>query len=252
MAKGTAVKLFFGLAIIATSVGLYLTYGHLLTLDSLKQHQRAIHGRIEVHPVQAALCYLFVMVCVIGLTCPGATVLSFAGGVLFPQPWASVLAYLGFVLGATVSYAMVTFLLRDMMQERIGSSSALYRRFETNMQDNAFFYLVAARYCFVFPFWFVNAASALVGVEIRTFLAATSVSCVPGAVVYTSAGGLLSGILDKVSNTSEINTKELIYMAMAEPHIVYLLVSLAVVLVLLVVMRRYQVRMEAEKASKTA
>lgn len=246
------IRLLIGIGVVATSVGLYIRYGDLLTLESLKRNQRAIHLRIEAQPVVAGLCYVLVMVCVIGLTCPGATMLSLSGGVLFPQPYASFLAYTGFVIGATVSYAMVTFVLRDMMRERLAASSSLYKRFEANMQDNAFFYLVAARYCFVFPFWFVNAASALVGVNLITFMAASSLSCIPGAVVYTSAGGVLSGILEKVTDTGEINTKDLIYTAMTEPRVAYLLLSIAAVLVILVFLQRAQARMEKAKAGKSS
>lgn len=55
----------------------------------------------------------------------------------------------------------------------------------------------------VFPFFFVNGAAALVGVRCRTFIAATSVSCVPGSVIYTTAGGALANLLHKMSDDEE-------------------------------------------------
>ena len=55
----------------------------------------------------------------------------------------------------------------------------------------------------VFPFFFVNGAAALVGVRCRTFIAATSVSCIPGSVIYTTAGGALANLLHKMSDEED-------------------------------------------------
>lgn len=188
---------------------------------------------VDANPRAAPLCYIGSLICVIGLTCPGATMLSFIGGVLFKQPYASCYAYIGYIIGATISYFVTTFILGDYMRRRLAAKSQLYQKFEANVRRNAFAYLVAARYTMVFPFFFVNAAAALVGVRCRTFIAATSVSCVPGAVIYTTAGGALANLLHKTGEQDVVNKSELIWLALADPNVKVCLGGVSVALSIL-------------------
>jgi len=207
------------IAVVGVSAGLYLKFGELLTVANLKRNHTAILELVDAHPVLAPLCYIGTLVTVIGLTCPGATMLSFIGGVLFKQPYASAYAYVGYIVGATISYFVTSFILGDFMRRRLAEKSSLYKKFEANVRRNAFMYLVAARYTMVFPFFFVNAAAALVGVDCRTFIAATSVSCVPGSVIYTTAGGALANLLHSLGNDAEVDKTQLLWMAMKDPNV---------------------------------
>ncbi|CAJ1377643.1 unnamed protein product [Effrenium voratum] len=171
--------------VVSTSIGLYLRFSHLLTIASLRRNHDSVITLVDQNPIIAPLCYIGVLITVIGITCPGATMLSLLGGVLFKQPYASLYAYCGYIVGATISYFVTTFVLGDYMRKRLAANSQLYQKFEANVRNNAFAYLVAARYTMVFPFFFVNGAAALVGVRCRTFIAATSVSCIPGSAPLT-------------------------------------------------------------------
>merc|ERR1719277_2651481 len=154
-------------AVVGTSVCLYAKFHHLLTIASLRRNHGAVLAVVAANPRLAPLCYIGTLVLVIGLTCPGATMLSFVGGVLFEQPYASVYAYIGYIIGASISFLVTSFILGDFMRRRLAAKSQLYKKFEANIHQNAFLYLVIARYTMVFPFFFVNAAAALVGVRRR-------------------------------------------------------------------------------------
>ncbi|CAL1150304.1 unnamed protein product [Cladocopium goreaui] len=208
-----------GASVVSTSIGLYLRFHHLLSIASLRRNHDSIVEMVDQHPVLAPLCYIGVLVAVIGITCPGATMLSFLGGVLFKQPYASMYAYIGYIVGATISYFVTTFVLGDYMRKRLAANSQLYQKFEANVRRNAFAYLVAARYTMVFPFFFVNGAAALVGVRCRTFIAATSVSCIPGSVIYTTAGGALANLLHKMTDDEELDKSQLIWAALSDSNV---------------------------------
>eukprot|EP00928_Gymnodinium_smaydae_P070464 TRINITY_DN54292_c0_g1_i1.p1 TRINITY_DN54292_c0_g1~~TRINITY_DN54292_c0_g1_i1.p1 ORF type:complete len:272 (+),score=48.66 TRINITY_DN54292_c0_g1_i1:29-817(+) len=234
---GGGARLLLLLCVAGTSAFLYVKYHHLLTVEALKQNHTYILGLVAENPRLAPCCYIMTLVVVIGLTCPGATMLSFVGGVLFPQPYASAYAYVGYILGASISFFVASFILGDCLQRRLRKSS-LWTKFERNVRKNAFVYLVAARYTMVFPFFFVNAAAAIVGVRWRTFAAATSVSCIPGSVVYTAAGGALASLLHQVDG--DVDKSQLIWMALADPNVRVCLGALTVVSGCMIVARLMQ------------
>lgn len=230
-------RLLLGFVVLTVSVGLYIRFIHLLEIASLRRNHSAILELVAANPQLAPLCYIGTLVVVIGLTCPGATMLSFIGGILFQQPYASIYAYIGYIIGATISYFVTSFVLGDFMRRRLAANSQLYQKFEVNVRRNAFVYLVAARYTMVFPFFFVNAAAALVGVPVSTFVAASSVSCVPGAVIYTTAGGALANLLHKMGDDEALDKTQLIIAALYDPNVKICLAALSVALTVLVIVR---------------
>jgi len=241
--------------VICISALLYIRFHHLLTIASLRRHHTEVLDLVEAHPRLAPMCYIGTLILVIGITCPGATMLSFIGGILFKQPYASCYAYIGYIVGASISYLVTSFILGDVMRRRLAENSQLYQKFEANVRRNAFAYLVAARYTMVFPFFFVNAAAALVGVRWRIFVAATSVSCIPGAVIYTTAGGALANLLHKIGDDDVVDKTELIWLALKDPNVKICLVGLSIALVVVASVHLLQSRgsssaSSAEKADK--
>jgi len=250
---GGVGRLFLLAMVVGVSATLYIKFHHLLTISSLRLNHSVALDMVAANPVLAPMCYIGVLVVVIGLTCPGATMLSFIGGIFFEQPYASMYAYVGYIVGATISFFVTTFILGDYMRRRLSSMSSLFSKFETNVRRNAFVYLVAARYTMVFPFFFVNAAAALVGVNWRTFVAATSISCIPGAVVYTTAGRALASMLHKLGDKDDIDKSELLWMAFGDPNVRACLGALSCVLVVLGIVRVCTGKQDAEgeKAQKS-
>ncbi|CAE8706642.1 unnamed protein product [Polarella glacialis] len=237
---------------VGMSAGLYIQFHHLLTVSSLRRNHSLILEMVDANPVLAPACYIGTLITVIGLTCPGATMLSFLGGILFKQPYASLYAYLGYIVGATISYFVTTLVLGDYMRRKLAANSPLFTKFEANVRRNAFAYLVAARYTMVFPFFFVNAAAALVGVPCRTFMAATSVSCIPGAVIYTTAGGALSNLLHKMGDDDVLDKSKLIWMALEDPNVKICLAGVTFAMVVLAIIKYFTVDDEKEGSAQDA
>mmetsp|Transcript_69384 Transcript_69384/g.166365 ORF Transcript_69384/g.166365 Transcript_69384/m.166365 type:complete len:266 (+) Transcript_69384:116-913(+) len=231
--KGMALRLFFGACVIGLSGILYVKFHHLLSISELRRNHSAMVAWVDDHPQLAPAAYIGTLILVIGITCPGATMLSFVGGIFFKQPYASVYAYCGYIVGATVSFFLNSFVIGDFMRRRLANKSGLYKKFEANAKRNAFVYLVVARYTMVFPFFFVNAAAALVGVRWKTFVAATSVSCIPGSVIYTTAGGALANLLHKMADTEKLDKSELMWMAVQDKNVQVCLAGVSIALCIL-------------------
>lgn len=215
-------KLLFLLPVVFIVVYTFVNFRQYFTLSYLAKNHEKLRLTVEGNFLPAAAAYVVTMALVIGLTVPGATFLSFAGGVLFPQPFAALFAYLGYVSGAALSFLVVTFLISDLPHLQKLKTQPTYHKFEKNVRKNAFLYLIVARFTFVFPFWFVNSVSALVGLKFRTFLLATNVSVIPGSIVYTSAGRSLTNLFMTISSAEDvekIDMKALVWQTLADPNI---------------------------------
>jgi len=180
---------------------LYINYAKYLTIQSLKDNHKILSDHIEANPTSSALLYVGIMTTIIGLTLPGTTAMSFAGGVLFKQPQACFLAYLGYVLGATSSYFLVRFVFGDFFRQKVANFSSLFEQFQKRVVGQSAavvtMQVILARYMVVFPFWFTNASAAILGIPAPVYIGATAVAVIPGAWLYTQAGIVLTTMLNE-------------------------------------------------------
>jgi len=241
------LRVLLGACVVGISGVLYLKFHHLLSIQELRRNHTAMVAWADDNPTAAPAAYIGTLILVIGITCPGATMLSFIGGIFFKQPYASIYAYCGYIVGATVSFFLNSFVIGDFMRRRLADKSDLYKKFEANARRNAFAYLVVARYTMVFPFFFVNAAAALVGVRWRTFVAATSLSCIPGSVIYTTAGGALANLLHKMADSEKFDKSQLMWMAVQDRNVQVCLAGVSVALCILATVQFLQKGKETVK-----
>lgn len=225
------LKLLLAVLVVAVPVVTAVYCRHMFTLVALKANYILLKQFVESHFAAAALSYLAAMTVNIALTIPGATTMSLAGGVLFPQPYASVLAYCGYIIGASLSYSLVHGLLASYVRSVISTESELFKTFERNVHKNALLYIILARYTVVFPFWFVNGAAAIIGVPFRTFFLATCIAVIPGSVLYTSAGSAISGIIMQMDSKAlqGLSTWEILYKAVINNRELQLCLGLLVI-----------------------
>eukprot|EP00400_MALV-I_sp_L67-5_P001280 gene1280-421_t len=180
---------------------LYMNFAKYLTIQSLKENHHRLQAFIEETPTSSALAYVTVMTTLIGLTLPGTTAMSFAGGVLFKQPQACLLAYLGYVFGATASYTLVRFVFGDFFRKKVAGFSGMFAEFQRRVVEQSpavvTMQVILARYMIVFTFWFTNASAALLGSSAPLYIGATAIAVMPGAWLYTQAGIVLSTMLNE-------------------------------------------------------
>ena len=184
------------LAVIAMLFGAVVAYygfdlGRYLSLDYFKSQQAAIEAWRAAQPGKAALAYFLAYVAVTGLSLPGATVMTLAGGAIFGLVWGTVLVSFASTAGATLAFLASRFLLRDWVQRRFG---ARLRAVNAGVEREGGFYLFTLRLVPVFPFFVINLAMGLTALRTWTFYWVSQVGMFLGTIVYVNAGTQLAKI----------------------------------------------------------
>ena len=163
--RGGRLALF---AAIAALVAAYFAFdlGRFLSLEYFKSQQAALEAFVRANPLQAAAAYFAVYVAVTGLSLPGATILTLAGGAVFGLPWGLVIVSFASTIGATLAFLASRFLLRDWVQAKFGDK---LKPINEGVAKEGAFYLFALRLVPAFPFFVVNLVMGLTPMLTATY-----------------------------------------------------------------------------------
>ena len=165
--------------------------GRFLSLDYFRTQQEALETFAHANPLQAGAAFLAIYVVATGLSLPGATILTLAGGAIFGLVWGTVLASFASTIGATLAFLASRFLLRDWVQARFGEK---LKPINEGVAREGAFYLFALRLVPAFPFFVVNLVMGLTPIHAATYYWVSQVGMLAGTVVYVYAGTQLAGI----------------------------------------------------------
>lgn len=187
-------------AVVIALVSAFFTLGwhRYLSLDNLQSHRAMLAAGVAAHPVAAATVYFVAYVAMAGLSLPGATILTLAGGAIFGFGWGLVLVSFASTIGATLAFLFARFLLQEGVRRRFGARLA---PIDAGIRRDGAFYLFALRLVPAFPFFIVNLLMGLTPIRVGTFYWVSQVGMLPATVVYVYAGTQigqltsLSGIL---------------------------------------------------------
>lgn len=183
--------------LLGLSVGLgiatffYLDLGRYLSLDGLKSNRDHLLAFTDANYTLAVALFIVAYCFVVGLSLPGGTIMTLAGGFLFGSVWATLYVNVGATVGATLAFLVARYLLRDWVERKFGSRLGAI---QDGFTKNAFSYLVTLRLIPLFPFFLVNMVSGLTRVSVGTYVAATSLGIIPGSFVFAYAGRQLGTI----------------------------------------------------------
>src|SRR5690349_12580346 len=90
------------LLVVLAAVFFAFDLGRFFTLDALKAERASFAAYHDAHPLLAAAAYFALYVVVTGLSLPGATVLTLAGGAIFGLVLGTLLVSFASAIGATV------------------------------------------------------------------------------------------------------------------------------------------------------
>lgn len=192
-AGGTRVAKIAIVAVVACAIGLFffLDLGRYLSLEALKANRDHLLAFTEANYPTAVVLFILLYVAVAGLSLPGATILTLAGGFLFDVVPAVLYVNIGATTGATLAFLAARYVLRDWVERKFG---AWLEPLQQGFARNAFTYLLTLRLIPLFPFFVVNLVSGLTRVHVGTYVAATALGIVPGSFVYAYAGRQLGAI----------------------------------------------------------
>ncbi|MDD2722899.1 MAG: FAD-dependent oxidoreductase [Methylovulum sp.] len=179
------------LAIIAVAITVFFAVGghHYLTLDMLKTQQDSLFAYRDAHRQLTIALYGLIYIIVTGLSLPGATVMTLAGGALFGLLWGTVIVSFASTMGATLAFLAARFLFREQIQARFGDR---LKTINEGMAKDGAFYLFTLRLVPLFPFFIINLVMGLTAINTRTFYAVSQIGMLAGTLVYVNAGTQLA------------------------------------------------------------
>ena len=185
-------KLVLLLLLAALAVAFFaLDLGRFLNLAYLRESQTSFAQLYAESPWVVRGAYFAVYVAVAALSLPGAGLLTLAGGAIFGLGWGLLIVSFASSIGATLSFWMARFVLRDMVQARFGQRLAEINR---GVERDGALYLLSLRLVFVVPFFVINLAMGLTTIRAWTFYWVSQVGMLAGTAVIVNAGTQLASI----------------------------------------------------------
>jgi uncharacterized membrane protein YdjX (TVP38/TMEM64 family) len=192
-----------GLALVALVVVARLTgLSGYIGLDGLDRLRAWIVGFGVVAPIVFVAIYAVATVAFL----PG-TPLSLLAGLVFGPVFGALWAVIGATIGATLSFLVGRYAARGVV-EGWTTSNERVRRLDEGVERHGWRMLILTRLVPVFPFNLQNYAYGLTGIGLGTYVLLTAVCIVPGAAVYTFAGGSLASV-------RENSTQAFVYLGVA-------------------------------------
>ncbi len=179
----------------------YFDLQHFLTLSSLKSQQTIISNYCNTHPVMAIAIYALFYIAVTGLSLPGATILTLAGGALFGLYWGTLIVSFASSIGATLAFLAARFLFRDVVHNKFGDR---LNTIEEGIARDGAYYLFTLRLVPLFPFFVINLLMGITQLKTITFYWVSQAGMLAGTLVYVNAGTQLakleslSGVLSPI------------------------------------------------------
>ncbi len=164
-------------------------WGRLLTLANLQAQHAEILAFRQSQPMLAVMVYALVYIAVTGLSLPGATILTLAGGALFGLFWGTLIVSFASSIGATLAFLAARYVFRDAVQARFAQRLPLLN---AGLAQDGAWYLFTLRLVPLFPFFMINLAMGLSNLPTRTFYAVSQVGMLAGTLVYVNAGTQLA------------------------------------------------------------
>jgi uncharacterized membrane protein YdjX (TVP38/TMEM64 family) len=181
------------LSVIVILIAIFFIFDlqRYLTLDALKSQRVAIESYRSAHSGMAIILYFLIYVAVTGLSLPGATVLTLAGGAVFGLFWGTLVVSFASSIGATLAFLAARFLFRDAVKSRFATH---LQAIDEGVNRDGGFYLFGLRLVPLFPFFMINLAMGLTAIKTSTFYWVSQVGMLAGTLVYVNAGTQLAKI----------------------------------------------------------
>jgi len=215
--------------VAASALAFAFDLHHLLSFETLQQHDRMLRDAVADRPFWTAVGYTVVYALVVATALPAAVLMTITGGYLFGIWLGGSLA----VTGATLGAVGIFLVAGTSFGRRLGAgTSPRLERLRKGFQKDAFSYLFILRLLPILPFLVASVVAALFGVSFRIFVLATVLGMLPGSFVYAGVGNGLGAI---ITRGEEPNLDILL-----EPEILGPLLGLAALALLPVVYRKLQ------------
>ena len=166
----------------------YTFLNNIFTFENLNFYFHEMANYIKNNYILAALIYLIIYFLVVIFCLPFAWFITISGAMLFGWIAGSILSVLAAGTGACIVFLLAKSYMVVLFKSKMPNSKGKYNKFKKEINKNAFFYLLSVRLMPIFPFVFINVASAIIGVKFRIFVITTFVGIIPGSIIYSLLG----------------------------------------------------------------
>src|SRR5215470_12608417 len=175
------------LVVVVAASGVVVAMGwhRELSFETLALHHQALQDFIMRHELSAVAAYIALYIAVVALSVPAGIFLTVAGGILFGVVLGGVAATIGATIGAICIFLIAKSAVGEHLVRRAGP---LAEKLAQGFRADAFSYLLFLRLVPIFPFWLVNLVSALAGVRLASFAAATALGIIPATFAFAFVG----------------------------------------------------------------
>ena len=183
------------LGVIGLALAAFFALGgpDYVSVDSLRDNRDALAALVADNFLLVFLGFIALYALLVGISFPGAGLLSIFGGFLFGTLTGAAGIVVGATLGATAIFLAARYALGDALRARAGPYMA---KFEDGLKENELSYLFILRLVPLFPFFIVNIVPALFGVRLRNYVLSTLLGIIPGSLVYASVGAGIGAVFD--------------------------------------------------------
>jgi len=191
--KASYKKRFTLLVIILATIAIIRFAGvdSYLTFENLQANKYRLQQIVEGNYLQSAGGYVLLYIVVVAFSIPGATILTLSGGFLFGVLWGAIYVNAGATTGAALAFLFCRYVAGEWVQNKYGDK---LNKFNKELEENGYRYLLALRLIPVFPFFLINIFAGMTKISWRTFMWTTTLGILPGSLVYVFAGSQLKAI----------------------------------------------------------
>ncbi len=192
----SGLKLWWPLIALATImvVAYSLGWHKYLSIKLLAENREFYSNFVTENWLWAVLAYAGVYALTTALSLPVGAILTIIGGFLFGWVVAGSVTVFSATAGATLVFVVAKSTLGEFLRQKAGP---FVKKLTEGFNNDAFGYLMFLRLVPVFPFWLVNIAPALFGVNLRTYLITTFLGIIPGTFSIALLGSGLGSVIDK-------------------------------------------------------
>ena len=191
---GKLVGIGFALAAVVV-VARFTSLTGYLSLDGLDRLRDWIDGFGAVAPIVFIAIYVVATVAFL----PGAP-LSLLAGLVFGPVFGTMWAVIGATIGATLSFLVGRYAARGLVEGWTANNERV-KRLDEGVERQGWRMLLITRLVPVFPFNLQNYAYGITRIGLGTYVLLTAVCIIPGAAVYTFAGGSLASAQQNLTRT---------------------------------------------------
>ncbi|MDE0092631.1 MAG: TVP38/TMEM64 family protein [Oligoflexia bacterium] len=169
----------------------YFDLNRYFSMDFFLNEKKRLFALYENSPVLFIFAYFCVYVFCATINIPGAALLTLIAGFIFDFLVGSLVVSLGSTVGATFSFLISRFLIKDFIQKKL---ARYLKTINDGFKKDGFFYLLSLRLIPVFPFFLVNLLMGVSSISSRQFIAGSFLGMLPSTFVYVNAGRQLAHI----------------------------------------------------------